>query len=90
MNALCYSATLRIFIASYDGKFRSGGTMHNFSQYVTCSVRTMLRPKRWKVSDHPKQSGHLTLSLPCVQPLYEALKDNRFGTHTYKRQVAVI
>ena len=85
MNALCYSETLRIFIASYDSKVRSGGVMHSFRQYVTYSVQTKLGPMRCKVSDHPKQSEHLTLSLQFVQPLYEALKDNMFGKYTYKR-----
>jgi hypothetical protein len=62
--------------------------MHSFRQYVTCSAHTKLGPKRWKVSDYHKQTIHLTLSVPRVQPLYEALEDGRLGT--YKRQVAVI
>jgi hypothetical protein len=55
-HALCYSATLRTFITGYVGKARSGGVMHSFRQYVTCCVHTKFGPKRWKVSDHPKQS----------------------------------
>jgi hypothetical protein len=46
MNARCFSETLRIFITCYGGKARTGGVMHSFRQYVTCSAHTKLGPKR--------------------------------------------
>jgi hypothetical protein len=82
MNASCYSKAIRdlIFITSSAGKATRGVVMlHDFRPHVGRTVHGKLRPIRRKVSDHPKQSGHLTVWLPCVQPLYKALKDNTFG-----------